>query len=312
LNSSLVTIIVPSFNQGRFIKETLNSILDQDYRPIEVLVLDGGSTDQTVSVLESYNGTADLKWWSEPDKGVVDAVNKGLEKANGEIIAIQSSDDVYLPGAITAAVGFLTEHSDVALVYGDVELINERSEVVGRDILQQFNLKHYLGRFSYIPQPSAFFRALLVKEIGGWRQEVSYAADADFWLRIAVGHNVARIDRLMGRYRYHSDQRDTQRAKISRDWERAINDLLAANNLDRSTRSSARMGTYLAKYRYTPESDWLRRSGYLYRAALANPSAVLDARFPKPEFIIGRQPMWKFLSRVKRRLGFRPRTSAAR
>ena len=310
MNSPLVTIIVPSFNQGRFIKETLDSIIGQDYRPIEVLVIDGASTDQTTEVLESYHGVPELKWWSEPDNGVVDAVNKGLEKASGEIISIQSSDDLYLRGAITAAAEFLTRHDDVALVYGDVELINERSEVVGTDILQTFNLKHYLGRFSYIPQPSAFFRALLVREIGGWRQEVSYAADADYWLRIAVGHKVARIDRLMARYRYHPDQRDTQKAKISRDWEQAITDLLAANKLDRSTCSFARMGIYLAKYRYTPESDWLRRSLYLYRAALSNPAAVFDARFPKREFIIGREPIWKFLSRVKRRMGFRPRTSA--
>jgi glycosyltransferase involved in cell wall biosynthesis len=305
----LVTVIVPSFNQGRFIKETLDSIIGQDYRPIEVLVIDGASTDQTVEVLESYRGVPELKWWSEPDHGVVDAVNKGLEKASGEIISIQSSDDLYLPGAITAAAEFMTRHDDVALVYGDVELINERSEVVGRDLLQTFSLRHYLGRFSYIPQPSAFFRAALVKEIGGWREGVSYAADADYWFRIAVSHKVARIDRLMARYRYHPDQRDTQKAKISHDWERAITDLLAANNLDRSTRSFARMGIYLAKYRYTPESDWLRRSLYLYRAALSNPAAVFDARFPKREFIIGRDPIWKFLSRVKRRMGFRPRTS---
>jgi glycosyltransferase involved in cell wall biosynthesis len=311
LNSPLVTIIVPSFNQGRFIKETLDSIIGQDYRPIEVLVIDGASTDQTTELLETYRGVPELKWWSEPDNGVVDAVNKGLEKASGEIISIQSSDDLYLRGAITAAAKFLSEHPDVALVYGDVELINERSEVVGRDILQPFNLKHYLGRFSYIPQPSAFFRARLVKEIGGWRQEVSYAADADYWLRIAVGHKVARLDRLMARYRYHPDQRDTQKGKISRDWDRAITDLLAANNVDRSTRSFARMGIYLAKYRYTPESDWLRRSLYLYRAALSNPAAVFDARFPKRELIIGREPIWKFLSRVKRWLGFRPRTTTA-
>lgn len=311
MNSPLVTIIVPSFNQGRFIKETLDSILSQDYRPIELLVLDGGSTDQTVSVLESYNARPELKWWSEADNGVVDAVNRGLERASGEIISIQSSDDLYLPGAITAAAGFLTEYSNVALVYGDVELINERSEVVGRDILQTFNLKHYLGRFSYIPQPSAFFRAEIVREIGGWRQGVSYAADADYWLRIAVRHKVARIDRLMARYRYHSDQRDTQKAKIARDWEKAIRDLLAANDLDESTRRFAEMGIHLAKHRYTPESDWKRRTRHLYQAAVANPRAVFDPCFPKRDLLPGREPIWKFLSRMKRRMGFRPRTSTA-
>jgi glycosyltransferase involved in cell wall biosynthesis len=309
VDKPLVSIVVPSFNQGRFIKETIESILSQDYRPIEVLVLDGGSTDQTVDVLANYNGTLELKWWSEPDRGVVDAVNKGLERATGEIIAIQSSDDLYLPGAISGAVEFLDEHQDVALVFGDVELIDENSILTGRDILEQFVLKDYLGRFTYIPQPSAFFRSKTAKEIGGWREEVSYAADADYWLRIAVRYNVAKMDRLIARYRYHPDQRDTQKARISGDWERAIADLLAANRLDRSLRRFAQMGVYLAKHRYTPENDWVRRSLYLYRAALTNPAGVLDARFPKRELLFGREPAWKFLSRIKRRLGFAPRTS---
>jgi glycosyltransferase involved in cell wall biosynthesis len=311
VDKPLVSIVVPSFNQGRFIKETIESILSQDYRPIEVLVLDGGSTDQTVDVLANYNGTLELKWWSEPDRGVVDAVNKGLERATGEIIAIQSSDDLYLPRAISGAVEFLDEHQDVALVFGDVELIDENSILTGRDILEQFVLKDYLGRFTYIPQPSAFFRSKIAKEIGGWREEVSYAADADYWLRIAVRYNVAKMDRLIARYRYHPGQRDTQKARISCDWERAIADLLAANRLDRSLRRFAQMGVYLAKHRYTPEKDWVRRSLYLYRAALANPAGVLDARFPKRELLFGREPTWKILSRIKRRLGFAPRTSTA-
>jgi glycosyltransferase involved in cell wall biosynthesis len=309
LNSSLVTIIVPSFNQGRFIKETLDSIMSQGYRPLEVLVIDGASTDETIEVLESYAGVSELKWWSEPDDGVVDAVNKGLERARGEIIGIQSSDDFYLTGTISAAVEFMDAHRDVALVYGDVELIDENSEVTGRDVLTAFDLKYYLGRFTYIPQPSAFFRAQVVEEIGRWRKEANYAADADFWFRIAVRHKVAKLDRLMARYRYHAEQRDTQKAKIARDWERTIRDLLAANDLDNGTRRFAEMGIHLAKHRYTPESDWKRRTRYLYQAAAANPSAVFHPGFPKRELLPGREPIWKFLSRIKRRLGFRPRTS---
>lgn len=308
-NAPLVTIIVPSFNQGRFIKETLDSILSQDYRPIEVLVLDGGSTDQTVGVLESYGATPELKWWSEPDNGVVDAFNKGLARATGDIIGVQSSDDVYLPGAISAAVEFMCTNPDFALVYGDVDYIDENSKVTGRDLLTAFDLKHYLGRFTYIPQPGAFFRAQLVQEIGGWREEVSYTADADYWMRIAVGHKVAKLDRVMGRYRYHADQRDTQKAKIARDWEKMIRDLLAANDLDSETRHFAEMGIYLAKHRYTAEINWKMRTLYLYQAAAANPRAVFHPCFPRRELLVGRNPIWQALSRIKRRLGFRPRTS---
>ena len=303
----LVSIIVPSYNQGKFIKETIDSVLSQDYRPIELLVIDGCSTDTTVNVLESFGYSAELKWISEPDNGVTDAVNKGLARAGGEILAIQSSDDVYLPGAISAAVDFMRGHNDVALVYGDVELINEHSEVIGNDILPPFTFKEYVGRFTYIPQPATFFRAEFAREIEGWRKEMSYAADADYWMRIAVKHKVVKLDKLMARYRYHPEQRDRNSGSIARDWEKTIHDLLTHSNLDTETKRFARMGLHLAKYRYTPETSWLERSWYLYRAFFSNPLAVTDRRFPKREFVIGREPIWRFFSRVKRLLGLKPR-----
>jgi glycosyltransferase involved in cell wall biosynthesis len=273
--------------------------------------MDGGSTDQTVDVLRSYDCVSELKWRSEPDNGVVDAVNKGLSMARGDIVAIQSSDDIYLPGAISAAVDFLGRNRDVTLTYGDVEYMDEYSSVTGVDRLEPFDFKRYIGRFTYIPQPSAFFRREVIDQVGLWRDEVSYAADADYWLRIAIRNKVAKIDRLMGRYRYHAGQRDTQKEKIARDWQKVIEDLLSSHAIDPETRRYARMGIYLAKHRYTPESDWMRRTLYLYRAAASNPAAVFDAAFPKRELLIGREPIWKLLSNIKRRMGLSPRTSAA-
>src|SRR4051794_3921073 len=85
----LVTIVVPSFNQGRFIRTTIDSVLEQTYRPLEIIVVDGGSNDETVSVLQSYGDLPELRWTSEPDKGVADAVNKGFAQARGEVIGIQ-------------------------------------------------------------------------------------------------------------------------------------------------------------------------------------------------------------------------------
>src|SRR5688572_23386199 len=82
----LVSIIVPSYNQGRYIRETLDSIFEQGYRPMEVIVMDGGSTDETVSILESFDSRAEFRWWSAPDRGVVDAVNKSLPLVRGEIV----------------------------------------------------------------------------------------------------------------------------------------------------------------------------------------------------------------------------------
>jgi len=304
----LVSIIIPSFNQGKFIRETIQSCLTQDYRPLEVLVLDGASTDETVAVLKSFNEPV-LRWWTEQDKGVVDAVNKGLKLARGDILSIQSSDDVFLPGAVTAAVKMLAENPLAGLVYGDVQHIDADSRLTGADVQGPFDLGEYLGRQMYIPQPGTCFTRSALNLASDWRAAHSYVADADFWMRIATKLPVVKMSRLVGQYRYHPGQRDTQRARIARDWAGAVNDLLAGDALNTRQRQQARMGIYLARHRYAPESAWWFRTRMLYAALAANPVAALDPRFPKRDLLPGRAPIWSVLSRFKRALGFAPRGS---
>lgn len=304
----LVSIIIPSFNQGRYIRETIESCLQQDYRPIEILVMDGGSRDDTVSVLQSIKAP-ELTWVSEPDRGVVDAVNKGLRRSIGAILTIQSSDDVFLPGALSAMVAAFLKEPALGLVYGDVELIDEHSQLIGVDEHPPFDLAEYLGRFQYIPQPATCFTRRALDQTGGWRDTVSYAADADLWMRIAVKFPVANISRRVGRYRYHVEQRDTQKSRIARDWQGAVTDLIESGLLDSRQRRFARMGLHLARYRYAPESAWVTRTGALYAAALCNPMAVVNRHFPKRELVPARTPIWAFLSGIKRRLGLHARSS---
>ena len=300
---TLVSIIVPSFNQGRYIRETLDSILSQDHRPLEVLVLDGASTDETVDVLRSYGDVPELQWWSEPDKGVVDAVNKGLARAKGDIVAIQSSDDLYLPGALSAVVREFANDPELALVYGDVEYIDAESRPGGRTTLPAFDLGHYIGKLTYIPQPAAFFRAEAMRTAGPWRQDISYAADAEFYLRIAMRSRVRKIDRLLARYRYHDAQRDKEGVRVPRDWANAIAPW--TRDADRRIRRLARGGIWLVRHHYTPPRKWVKRTWYSYRMLLANPGLLphMDRR----DLLPGREPLWRFLSRVKRALGFKPR-----
>jgi glycosyltransferase involved in cell wall biosynthesis len=302
----LVSIVVPSFNQGRFIAETLISCLRQHYRPIEILVQDGASSDDTISILRSLDAP-ELHWVSEPDEGVVDAVNKGLRRAKGEILSIQSSDDAFLGGAIEAAVEALSYDRTIGLVYGDVELIDEESLVTGADIQGPFDLAMYFGRMIYVPQPGAFFTRKALEVVGGWRKEFSYTADADFWLRIAIHFPVYKLNRVMARYRYHPLQRDRERASISRDWERMVRDLIANEPLDGRLHRYARSGIFLARHRYTDPQRWWTRTKALYRALFANPAAVTHPGFPKKELLPGREPIWKQLSRAKRALGLKPR-----
>ena len=300
----LLSIVIPSYNQGSYIRETLDSIFAQDYRPIEVLVLDGASKDETVEILRSYDAP-ELRWWSEPDRGVVDAVNKGLARASGDIVAIQSSDDFYVPGAFRAAIDALTA-SGAGLVYGDVEYVDAQSRVSGRTSLPPFDLYEYAGKLTYIPQASAFFTSEAMRAAGGWREDISYAADAEYYLRIALRFPVRKIDRVLARYRYHEEQRDKMRDRVQRDWAAAVAPLL--DSPDRRLRRYARSGLDLVTLRYLPEERWMRRTCAAWHAMLVNPAVLRNAEFRATRDLFpARYPIWRTLSRIKRALGFKPR-----
>ncbi|HTX79640.1 MAG TPA: glycosyltransferase family 2 protein, partial [Longilinea sp.] len=120
----LVSIVTPSFNQARFLERTIRSVLEQTDADIEYLVVDGGSTDGSVEIIQKYADR--LAWWvSEKDKGQTDAINKGFSHAHGEILAWLNSDDTYEPHAISEAVAFLQAHPDTGMVYGDANFIDE-------------------------------------------------------------------------------------------------------------------------------------------------------------------------------------------
>ena len=127
----LVSIVTPSYNQAAYLRETMQSVLDQDYPNIEYLVVDGGSTDGSVEIIKEFESR--LTWWcSEKDRGQAEAINKGLQRAKGEYIAWLNSDDLYLPGVISTVVALFTKHPDAAMVHGDVFAIDETGRVTNR------------------------------------------------------------------------------------------------------------------------------------------------------------------------------------
>ena len=298
----LVSVIVPSYYQGAFFRETIESVLSQDYRPIELLVIDGASTDDTVSVLQSFDNAPEMRWRSEPDKGVVDAVNKGLRDARGEIQVIQSSDDFFLPGAIRTMVEAFDRHPEAGLIFGDIEHVDVESRVMGPPTaLPEFDLLAYLAKLQYIPQPSAFFRADAARAAGFWREDVSYAADAEFYLRVARKVPVKKVDAVISRYRHHEAQRETNGAKIIRDWTKAVEPFL--HDPDPQIRKHAGAGVLNVRYRYAPEHEWISRTSTLYRAVLADPGILRNPEIrARKEWLPGRYPIWRMLSRIKRML----------
>lgn len=309
---ALVSIIVPSFNQGRFIEETLLSILGQDYRPLEVLVMDGGSSDETVEILERFSGSPELSWISEPDKGVADAVNKGLTRARGDIVAIQSSDDLYLPGAISQVVALFRAHRQAGLVYGEGQYIDEDSRVIGRSQAGDYSLKAFLSRETFILQSSAFFRRELLATVGGWRKRYAYVADNEFWLRICTRFLVVKTDILLSSYRYHPSQRDTERERIVRHWKAAISESEDVARLPGDLRQSAEAGVCMTALHYLSERAWIRRHGYAWSAWLRY--RVSASRIDTRDLVPGYRPVRGSLAGIKgyaRRAGLlrdRPRT----
>ncbi|CBE67989.1 Glycosyl transferase, family 2 (modular protein) [Candidatus Methylomirabilis oxygeniifera] len=200
----LVSIITPSYNQGRFIEETILSVLTQDYPNIEYIVMDGGSTDNTLDILKKYEGR--LTWISEADRGQSHAINKGFQMAKGEVLAWLNSDDTYLPGAISKVVQHLHTHPEAMMVYGEGYLIDEQSRITRRfPYTEAFNLWKLIYLWDNILQQAAFFRRQVFDRIDLLDENLHYGMDWDLWIRIGKKFRVDYIPEYLGNLREYSE-----------------------------------------------------------------------------------------------------------
>ena len=205
----LVSIVTPSLNQGRFIDDTIKSVLGQNHPRVEYVVVDGGSTDGTLAILGRYDGA--LRWISEPDAGQGAAINKGLRLTSGEILGWLNSDDVYEPGAISAAVQFLEEHPENALVYGDATHIDALGNEIGPcSYVEPANVHRLIHEVDYIVQPAAFFRRSAFEAVGGLDESLQWALDYDLFLKIARRFPIAYVPRKLARYRLTGENKTTR------------------------------------------------------------------------------------------------------
>lgn len=205
-----VSVITPSFNQARFLEDAIYSVLEQDYPQVEYIVIDGASTDGSVDIIRKYADR--LAWWvSEKDSGQAEAINKGLSRASGEIVAWLNSDDTYLPGAISAAVKAFEENPDVVLVYGDMLAVNENGETINILRYDQLGLEDLLC-FEIIGQPAVFFRREVLVNAGNLDQSYQFLLDHHLWLRIALYGRILHIHQIWATARFHPKAKNRARA----------------------------------------------------------------------------------------------------
>lgn len=198
----LVSIITPSYNQAYFLEETIQSVLSQDYPNLEYIIVDGGSSDGSVEIIQRY--TQRLSWWvSERDQGQTDALNKGFARAQGNILAWLNSDDTYLPHAITQAVEALQAQPEVGMVYGDANLIDQNGQVIGRFPARQTDYRRLRRGYVHIPQQAAFFRASLWRQVGPLDPTFYFAMDYDLWVRLAKLAPILYITQMWANFRLH-------------------------------------------------------------------------------------------------------------
>jgi glycosyltransferase involved in cell wall biosynthesis len=203
MSRPVVSIVTPSYNQAEFLEETIRSVLDQDYEPIEYAVVDGGSTDGSVEIIRRYADR--LAWWtSEPDHGQAHALNKGFARAGGEVRGWLNSDDTLLPGAVSRLVSELERDRSLALAYGDAVWLDGDSRRIGYQSAREWDLKAMARSGSaHVLQPASLWRREAWERAGPLDESFHYVFDTVFFLRMAALGRASHLAEPLAGYRIH-------------------------------------------------------------------------------------------------------------
>jgi len=204
-----LSIVIPSYNQAAFLSRTLDSVLNQDDPPaIQIIVVDGGSTDGTLDILRAIDDPR-VTWTSAPDRGQTHAINQGMAKAEGGIVAWLNSDDVYSPGTLRTVVDGFDQHPDARWLVGRSNIIDQAGREIRKSITRykDHGLRHYsyrgLLRENFICQMSVFWRRPFAEEVGHLDESLNYTMDYDYWLRMGRRCDPLILDRVLAGFRWH-------------------------------------------------------------------------------------------------------------
>ena len=230
MNFPKISVVIPSYNQGQFLEETISSVINQQYPNLELFVVDGGSNDNTVDVIKKYE--QHITWWvSEKDKGQSHAINKGFAKATGEIITWLCSDDLYTPGTLHKVADYFSNQGDnVGLVYGGITTFKDGVDLRNNWGYKDKSLERYLAGMAF-SQPAAFYRKKYIDKVGGkLNEELHYGMDFDLFCRLALVCDFVPVTDIFARYRLHYQSKSVSQANLfMADWNKTFVNL--CNNL---------------------------------------------------------------------------------
>lgn len=306
----LVSIVVPSYNHGRYLREAIDSILAQDYPRLELIVIDDGSTDDSPQILASHPGQFHRE--IQTNQGQVATLNRGWQMSKGDIIGYLSADDVLLPQAISAAVQCLQQHPDAVLAYCDFNLIDPDSAVVRRVHTPECSYRDMAVKMLCPPGPGAFFRRTAFEKAGLWNTDYKQLLDFEYWLRLGLHGRFVRVPRVLAGYRVHpgsqtfassSNIRPEEPVQIMEDY--FANPLVPAEV--RAAKAEAISHALMhSGYTHFRVGNYAPGCAALSRAFRLHPRNLLSLRLPRMLFNvlfnkIGHRALWSVRRALKRR-----------
>lgn len=228
----LMSVVTPSYNQAEFIEDTILSVANQRYPRIEHVIVDGESDDGTVDILESYDDR--VTWVSEPDDGQADAINKGFDMVNGDIVGWLNSDDVFFDTGVLDRVVTYFDHFNADIVYGDVGLLNADSEVLKLQVVPDFDYEKLLVG-CFIEQPALFFRSDILDE-HRLNTELEYAFDYEFWLRLGRNCEFRHVPDILAGDRNHDARKILHEREAMRRENRTVREKYGDSTAGRARR----------------------------------------------------------------------------
>lgn len=244
-----ISIITPSYNQARYITDTIESVLRQGYPDVQHIVMDGGSTDGTVDILRRYGH---LQWVSEKDNGQSAAINEGFRRADGDILAWLNSDDYYDEGVLRCVAEYFAAHPECAFVYGNITFVDSAKTRMFESCGAVMTLEGLRRNPDVVRQPSCFWRRNVIAEVGMLDESLHLVMDYEFFLRIAKRYELHHIDKNLSFYRCYSSNKSLSLQK--RQWEE-LRRIMTADDAS----GASRYRRYIAYKRFDALKQWVKR-----------------------------------------------------